>query len=144
MTSLDTKNSVKHDKITLNITLKILGIQMFEYMTEEDWEEHYRQEKALGTMEERLNRLIAKEKKKEALENQRLEEERKRLEDLQNQELQNLLNIQTDIKLKFDNQELSLTEEQIIENTKKAKSSPKIVRVEEHTEEEQYYNLKVE
>jgi integrase len=111
MTSLDTKNLVKHDKITLNITLKILGIQMFEYMTEEDWEEYYRQEKALGTMEERLNRLIAKEKKKEALENQRLEEERKRLEDLRNQELQNLLNIQTDIKLKFDNNELSLTEE---------------------------------
>ncbi len=84
---------------------------MFEYMTEADWEEYYRQEKALGTIEERLNRLIEKEKKKEALENQRLEEERKRLEDLKNQELQNLLNIQTDIKLKFDNNELSLTDE---------------------------------
>lgn len=64
------------------------------------------------------------------------------LEQLQKQEEENISNIQTDIKLKFDHQELTLTEEQIIENTKKAKSTPKTIRVEEHTEYEQYFNLK--
>ncbi|MCL4430908.1 MAG: tyrosine-type recombinase/integrase [Epsilonproteobacteria bacterium] len=115
---------------------------MFEYLSEEDYQEHLRQEKARGTLQEQLKRKIEIDKKKEALKNQELEEERKRLEDLHNQERQNLLNIQTDIKLKLDNNELSLSEEQIIEKAQKAKSSPKIIRVEEHTEEEQYYNLK--
>lgn len=112
LTSLDTISSIKHDKITLSITLKILGIlKMFEYLSEDDYQEHLKQEEARGTLEERLKRKIEIDKRKEALENQKLEEERKQLEDLHNQERQNLSNIQTDIKLKFDNNELSLTEE---------------------------------
>lgn len=119
-TSINTTSSVKHDKITLTITRKILGIQMFEYMSEEDYQEYLRHEKSEPTIEEKLQKLIAKEKRKEELLNQQLEEERKRLEDLHNQERQHLLNIQSDIKLKFDNNELSLTEEQISTNTEKS------------------------
>ena len=81
-TSLNTTNSVKHDKITLTITRKILGIQMFEYMSEEDYQEFLRHEKSQPTIEEKIQKLIAKEKRKEELLNQQLEEERKRLEDL--------------------------------------------------------------
>ncbi len=84
---------------------------MFEYMSEEDYQEYLRHQKSEPTIEEKLQKLIAKEKRKEELLNQQLEEEQKRLEDLHNQERQNLLNIQSDIKLKFENNELSLTEE---------------------------------
>ncbi|MDP2078009.1 MAG: tyrosine-type recombinase/integrase [Sulfuricurvum sp.] len=111
LTSLHTISSIKHDKITLSITLKILGIQMFEYLSEEDYQEHLRQEKARGSLEERLKRKIEFDTKKAELINQQIEEERKKLEALENQQRQNLLNIQTDIKLKFDSNELSLTEE---------------------------------
>ena len=55
LSSLNTSNTIEHDKITLSITLKILGIQkMFEYLSEEDYQEHLRQEEARGTLEERL------------------------------------------------------------------------------------------
>jgi len=81
---------------------------MFEYI---DREEYDRLEKLKPSLQEKLKKQIVLDKQKEAIENQKLEEERQRLEDLHNQERQHLLNIQTDIKLKFDNNELSLTEE---------------------------------
>lgn len=115
---------------------------MLEYLSEEDYQETIRQIKALGTTEERLKRKVEINQRKAELKNQFLEDERKKLEELQNQQIQNLLNIQNDIKLKFDNQELSMTEEQIIENAKKKKSMPKTLRVEQATEEEKYFNLK--
>lgn len=136
LTTLNTINIVKHDKITLSITLKILGIQKMDNYISGVYENVKQY-----TEEEIKNKVkILQEKHNEKLKKQ--EQEIKKLEELQNQQIQNLLNIQNDIKLKFDNQELSMTEEQIIENAKKKKSIPKILRIEEATEEEKYFNLK--
>lgn len=70
------------------------------------------------------------------------EKEEQREQELLRQENERILNIQNDIKIRFDNNELNLTEHQILENAKKKKSIPKTIRLVEHTEEETYFNLK--
>lgn len=134
--ALNTINIVKHDKITLSITLKILGIKkMFEYIDFGDL-------KQFELTDEQIKKKVAKLQEDHYKKIAQQEREELELKELQLKEEQRLINIQTDIKLKFDNQELSMTEEQIIENAKKKKSIPKTIRVIEHTEEENYFNLK--
>ncbi|MDP3292472.1 MAG: hypothetical protein Q8M43_10620, partial [Sulfuricurvum sp.] len=105
LTSLDSSNLVKHDKITLSITLKILGIKkMFEYIDFGDLKQY-------ELTDEQIKKKVVKLQEDHYKKIAQQEKEELELKELQLKEEQRLINIQTDIKLKFDSNELSLTEE---------------------------------
>lgn len=109
LNSLNNIISVEHDKITLSITLKIVGIKkMLENIPTEDLK------KSELTEEQEYNKI----KILQDIRNQKIkleEEEIRKIELLKLQETENILNIQNDSKLKYENLELNLTEKQLIE-----------------------------
>lgn len=101
---------LENDRITLEIINKIMGLKMFEFIGDYPVEE---------MTDEKIKRKI------EILRQKRLNSEMLKLEEVQRLAELNkipelhLLSIQNDIKLKFDNSELSLNEEQIRERERK-------------------------
>lgn len=136
--SLNFKKSIEHDKITLSITLKILGIKkMFEEIDFNEINKNLKTPEEEKKIQEKLNEKHFKELKQK-------EDEENRLKILQLQHEQNILNIKNDSKLKYENNEFNLTEEQIklIRENKSIQENNKIIHTVEKETLKEYFNLK--
>lgn len=103
-----------------------------------NYEDIKTEEEKQNERKEEINELL---EQKEQIRNKQLQQLQE-LELLQEQENKNLLNIQNDIKLKYENNELNLTDEQIKEKQNKRKEIKKSVIIENIEEEKEYLNLK--